>query len=67
MRWIVSTREMARNTSGSKAEKFSQDDYKPTCVVIVENNPKFLQKYYEFVINHKVIFDYLFKSSYMPV
>ena len=23
---IVSTREMARNTSGSKAEKFSQDD-----------------------------------------
>lgn len=26
MRGIVSTREMARNTSGRKAEKFSQDD-----------------------------------------
>ena len=22
---------------------------------------------YKFIINHKVIFDYLFKSSYMPV
>lgn len=21
----------------------------------------------EFIVNHKVIFDYLFKSSYMPV
>ena len=26
MRGIVSTREMARNTSGSKADKFPQDD-----------------------------------------
>mgnify|MGYP002563253973 FL=1 len=26
----------------------------PTCVVIVENNQKFLQKYYEFVIRMKV-------------
>ena len=26
MRGIVLTREMARNTSGRKAEKFSQDD-----------------------------------------
>lgn len=26
----------------------------PTCVVIVENNQKFLQKYYEFVIRIKV-------------
>lgn len=23
--------------------------------------------YFWFIINHKVIFDYLFKSSYMPV
>lgn len=29
---------------------------------------KFLESYVQFVsINHKVIFDYLFKSSYMPV
>ena len=33
---------------------------------------EFVQKYFlifivVFVINHKVIFDYLFKSSYMPV
>lgn len=26
----------------------------PSCVVIVENNQKFLQKYYEFVIRMKV-------------
>lgn len=24
-------------------------------------------EYVEFLLNHKVIFDYLFKSSYMPV
>ena len=33
---------------------------------------EFVQKYFlifivVFIINHKVIFDYLFKSSYMPV
>lgn len=28
---------------------------------------KKLKKQYTFKINHKVIFDYLFKSSYMPV
>ena len=26
-----------------------------------------LEQLSDFIINHKVIFDYLFKSSYMPV
>ena len=39
------------------------------CFKIFRVVNEFLQAYNEnvFVVNHKVIFDYLFKSSYMPV
>ncbi len=33
---------------------------------MIERN-EYLENLISFLINHKVIFDYLFKSSYMPV
>ena len=41
------------------------------CDILRENGIILMIEYYAtsylFIINHKVIFDYLFKSSYMPV
>ena len=46
-----------------KNVRTSLEHLKKTGEVAVNRHPKFSV----FTINHKVIFDYLFKSSYMPV
>ena len=40
-------------------------EYMPVLKLDPEYDPR--NFYYLFLANHKVIFDYLFKSSYMPV